>query len=128
VQSGCNALPHRRCWPPLVALCLVRICHLLHAAFECEQPSERRAPITPVPPGIGRPILVIGALRGSRVETKGVKQKCISLLRVGLRNCITLVALGESGKGIRLTRVRPFLVPHPGLCEIRREFALPRAV
>src|SRR6267143_5280666 len=106
VQHGLNPLPPRR-WVRgrLVAHLSVRIGYLLHHALAREQAGNRRAVITPVPPGIVGPVFVLGTLGGRGVGTKGCEQQ-----RVPFRWCIfndggLFVALREACKRIRFTNL-----------------------
>jgi hypothetical protein len=87
---------------------LVCLGDLRHHAFAREQASERRTSIAPMSPGIVRPILIVSPLSGSRIVTEGLEQKCSSLLRVGLRDRISLVPLGESRKRVRFAYDQDF--------------------
>ena len=92
---------------------------LLHHALPREQAGECRASIAPVPPGIVRPILIVGALGRSRVELKACKQQRISLRGSAVGERIVLVALGEARQRVRFAGVRAFLIPQPGSDSIR---------
>ena len=57
---------------------------------------------------IVRPILGVRAFGSRGVETKGLKQKRVTLRQIGLGIGFAPIALGEARQRVRLNRVRPF--------------------
>jgi hypothetical protein len=91
----------------------IGVCELLHHVFARQQPGNRCPAIAPLLPSLVRPILRASAIGRSRVKMEGLKQQRVFRRGVGSGNCIILVALGETRQGIRLARVRAFLIPNP---------------